>query len=392
MTTTTTATSTTTPARAAAALAAISAATFCLVLVELLPGGLITVIAPDLHTSIGRIGLLVSGYAGVVVVASVPLARATRRVPRRELLVGSLVMVAVSTAAAALATDYGVLFAARAVTAVAHSVFWAVAFPAATALFDPSQRGRVVARVSVGTALAPVAGLPLALWAAQRSSWRISFAVTAFIAVVIAIAVRVLLPARPAFGEQAGRGTQPNRAAFAMLLGVMFLVVAGSLAVFTYGTPYLLDVAGLDPRALSPVLVGVGVAGVAGMFVAGRVLDARPVFTQLGALVVLTLALVALVVGGARLPVAIAGLLVVGLCFPAFNVAVQYFTLHFAPGGTDVASATGSATFNLGTAAGTFAASFLVDAAGVDAVPGPAAALVAAAALGTVAMSRVSRA
>lgn len=363
-------TATASPRRAGAALAAISLATFCFVLVELLPGGLITVIAPELHTSIGRVGQLVSGYAAVVVVASVPLARATRRVPRRELLVGTLVLAAVANGASALASGYGELFTSRVVAALAHSVFWAVAYPAATALFDQSQRGRVVARVAVGTALAPVAGLPLALWAAQHTSWRVSFGAVAVLALGIAVAVRALLPARPAYADEAGRGTRPNRAAFTVLLGVTFLVVAGSLSVFTYSTPYLLDVAHLAPGALSPVLVGVGVAGVAGMMFAGRVLDSRPVGTQLGALVLTTLALLTLVVGGARLPVAIAGLLVVGLCFPAFTVAVQFFTLHFAPGGTDVASAAGSATFNLGTAAGTFAASFLVDAAGVRAVPG----------------------
>lgn len=378
--------------RGTAALVALALSTFCFLTIELLPGGLMTVMAPSLGTSVGRIGLLVSGYAAVVVVASVPLARAVRRLPRRSVLVGTLVMVVLANLASALATGLAALFAARVVAALAHSVFWAVVFPAATALFDQSQRGRVVARVSFGTALGPIVGLPVALWVAQQAGWRASFVVVAALCASIAVAIWALLPARPAHAEEAARGTQPDRAAFAALLVVTFLMVAGAISTFTYTTAYLLDVSGLPRGALSPVLVVVGLGGVLGMALAGRAVDAHPLSTQAGWLVVLGAGLVVLAVGGTNGVVAVAAVGVLGVAFPAVNVTVQYLTMRFAPGGTDVASAASSATFNLGTATGTFAAGMLVDRLGTDVLPWPAAALVALAATGTLLLARLQHA
>jgi predicted MFS family arabinose efflux permease len=71
------------PRRAHLTVFALSLAAFAFVTTELLPVGLLTVIADDLDRSQTAIGLLVTGYAFVVLVASVPLTRLTRRIPRR---------------------------------------------------------------------------------------------------------------------------------------------------------------------------------------------------------------------------------------------------------------------------------------------------------------------
>src|SRR5262249_39548617 len=66
--------------RALVALAALSMAAFTFVTAEILPSGLLTVIAGDLHRTPGQVGLLVSVYAAVVLLTSLPLARLTRRI------------------------------------------------------------------------------------------------------------------------------------------------------------------------------------------------------------------------------------------------------------------------------------------------------------------------
>src|SRR3954453_7673734 len=72
--------------RANLALAALSISTFTFVTTEILPVGLLTLMADDLHRSESQIGLLMTGYAAVVVLMSLPLAHLTRRVPKRILL------------------------------------------------------------------------------------------------------------------------------------------------------------------------------------------------------------------------------------------------------------------------------------------------------------------
>ena len=72
-----------TPRRSWAALVVLAVSAFAFVSAELLPIGLLTVIAGDLDRSRSQIGLLVGGYAIVVVLASLPLTVLTRNVPRR---------------------------------------------------------------------------------------------------------------------------------------------------------------------------------------------------------------------------------------------------------------------------------------------------------------------
>ena len=72
--------------RSRAALGALSLSTFVFVTAESLPIGLLAPIVRGLDVSQVSVGLLVTGYAAVVVAATIPLTSATRRVPRRVLM------------------------------------------------------------------------------------------------------------------------------------------------------------------------------------------------------------------------------------------------------------------------------------------------------------------
>ena len=96
------------------------------VTVEVLPIGLLTVIASDLHRSRAQTGLLVTGYAVVVVIASIPLTRLTQRIPRRLLLGVTLGVLTLATLASAAAHSYLVLLIARLITALTQAMFLSV--------------------------------------------------------------------------------------------------------------------------------------------------------------------------------------------------------------------------------------------------------------------------
>ena len=121
------------------ALAALTAATFLYVTTEMLPVGLLAPIGADLGVSEAGVGLLVTAYALVVVVASIPLTYLTRAVPRRVLLGTLLAGYVVSSLGSALAGSYGALMATRVVTALGQAVFWSVVVPV-----QPSVRAVVV--------------------------------------------------------------------------------------------------------------------------------------------------------------------------------------------------------------------------------------------------------
>src|ERR1700753_640478 len=73
-----------------ASLLVLAAAVFAAICTEVLPVGLLPQISHDLGTSQSRVGLLVSAYAVVVAVGSIPLTALLTRWPRRRVLCGLL--------------------------------------------------------------------------------------------------------------------------------------------------------------------------------------------------------------------------------------------------------------------------------------------------------------
>ena len=340
------------PRRARATLFVLSLAAFAFVTTEILPIGLLTLISPALDRSLSEVGLLVSGYAVVVVLASLPLTRLTQRIPRRQLLGVTLVVFAASNAVAAASSTYAILAGARLITALAQALFWSVVSPTVTGLFPVGVRGRVVALFAAGPALSPVLGVPLGTWLGQRAGWPAPFAVLAVAGLVIAAAVVTLLPTFPPQAGGAARGTAPDARRFAMLLTATALGVTGLLTMQTYVTPFLLDVSHFSAATLPPLLFVGGAAGVVGTIVVARSLDARPAASLLVPLALSTGSMLGLYALGALQPVTIVLLAGVGASFSAFATAVQNRMLQLAPGSTDLASAGTGTAFNIGIAAG----------------------------------------
>ena len=142
--------------RAWGAVAALAATAFLFVTNEIGPLGLITVMADGLGRSESAIGLVSTVFAAIVMLASVPLAMLTTRLPRRSLLVGTIAVFAVGALVQAATNSYAVLLTGRVITALAHAVFWAVVTPAAAGLFPAAVRGKSVSRLLVGPAFATI--------------------------------------------------------------------------------------------------------------------------------------------------------------------------------------------------------------------------------------------
>ncbi|MEV4823886.1 MFS transporter [Micromonospora sp. NPDC049274] len=355
--------------RAVYALAALSAATFCYVTTEVLPIGLLTLIAPDLGRSRSEAGLLVTGYAVVVMIVALPLTRVTRRVPRRPLLAGTLGVFAAATTVSAFATSYEMLLAARLVSATTNGVFWAVVFPVAISMFPANIRGRIVARLSIGNALGPVLGVPLSTWLGGQAGWRAAFVAMAVLGFVICAAVVLLLPSVTPQDSAGDIGSMPDRHRFAVLLVATVLAVTGAMGAFTYMTVFLLDVSGFAAASLGVLLFVQGSFGVVGTWAAGRVLDRFPLGVVLGLLGLLTAAMLGLYGVGTHKALTIPLLAVAGMSFSSLIAGLQHRIMQVTPSTTDMASASLSVAFNLGLAAGSLIGAGLLATAGVRVIP-----------------------
>ena len=351
--------------RSVVALIALSVAAFAYVTSETLPIGLLGLISRGTHSSLSAVGLLVTWYGLIVVVATLPLTQLTRRVPRRHLLSALLGIFVLASLGSALASDYGLLLATRIATALSQAVFWAVVVSSAAGMFPPRVRGRAVGLVFAGSSLAALLGVPAGTWLGQHFGWRISFAALSGLGLITMVAVAALLPTTKPGESETAAGTAPDARRYWLTIAVTSLAATGSFVSFTYVTPFLTQVAGFSLGALSVILLIRGIAGTAGVAVGARMADWNP-WAAIGAPVATqTLALFLLYLAGGQPVAAVILVSLAGLSFSAMTTALAGRVLRVAPGSVDLAAAGTSMAVNVGITAGSFIGSVLLPGFGV---------------------------
>lgn len=98
---------------------------------EFLPVGLLPNIAESIHESVSKTGLIITVYAWVVSLLSLPLTILTAKLERRRLLLWLIVIFALSHFVVLWADTFEKLMGARVCVAVTHSIFWSIMTPLA---------------------------------------------------------------------------------------------------------------------------------------------------------------------------------------------------------------------------------------------------------------------
>ncbi|MFD1504819.1 MFS transporter [Georgenia yuyongxinii] len=361
------------PAMPWPSLLILAAVTFVVVAGELLPTAMMPFMAADLRVPVPQVGLLVSLWAVVVVVASFPLVRLMAGRDRRRTVAVGLVVFGGASLLTALSPNFTAALGSRVVAAAACGLLWAT-MNAHTAAIVPEHRlGRAVAVVLGGGTLGTVVAVPAANAAAELWDWRAVFVVLAALSLVGAAAVVLaVVPGRPDGPAEAATPGTPARVAGSPVRVVVGItaasatLAAGHLAAFTFVTA-LFATSTVDTGAL---LVVFGVTSGLAVVVVGRFADLRPrqVFLADAALLaatLLTLAVVGASAGGDVVIVAIWGL-ASGAAFPLAQTVIMGAA---GPALRSVAGTIIPVMFNLGIALGTAAGSGVVDRLGVPALP-----------------------
>lgn len=248
--------------RIATQLSVLACAAFIYVTAEILPVGALSAIARNLRVSVVLVGTLLSWYALVAAVTTVPLVRWTAHWPRRRALVVSLVCLTVSQLVSALAPNFAVLAAGRVLCAVTHGLLWAVIAPIATRLVPPSHAGRATTSIYIGTSLALVVGSPLTAAMSLMWGWR------------LALPEMVL---RADQLEHVGRRTRHHRNPRLVKVSVLTMIaVTGHFVSYTYIVVIIRDVVGVRGPNLAWLLAAYGVAGLVSVPLVARPLDRWP--------------------------------------------------------------------------------------------------------------------
>jgi predicted MFS family arabinose efflux permease len=353
----------TSSAGARASLFALCFGNFIIGTGTLIVPGMLPQLADGLGVSLPVAGQLVTAFAAAVCVGAPLLAGVTSRFDRRDLLVAMQLVFVAGHLGAALLSSYWPLLAVRVLTSVGAAVYTAQAASAAALLVPPAERGRAIAFVFLGWAIASVAGVPVGSYVAAVWGWREGFALVAAGAALGAAGVWLFVPRglRVAAVDAAMWRSIVRDPAMMASVGVTALFAGAGFALFAYFVPAARSFLGASPEVVAMLLGTFGIAGVTGSMLAARYMD------RVGPGNVVMLCLASMLAAHLLWPwsqgsVALVALVMAGAGVGVFagNSAQQARVAAIAPAAAPVSIALNSSAIYLGQALGPAAGGILI--------------------------------
>jgi predicted MFS family arabinose efflux permease len=348
------------------AIACLSLVTFVLIASEFMPVSLLTPIAAELGISEGQAGQAISISGLFAVLTSLFGNSLLSTWDRRAAVVLYTVVLVVSGLAVTFAPNYLVFMLGRALIGISIGGFWSLS----TAILARLARGpdlpKALAMLQGGTALASVIAAPLGSFLGGLIGWRGAFFIVVPIGLAGIVWQLLVLPRLPPTHD-VSVGTMVallRTRVFAIGMAATTLAFMGQFAASTYFRPFLETVTGQDVNGLSLMLLGLGLAGLAGTAVSGFVLRTHLNATLVvlpTALAILSLALVAL----GSVPVAVAGLLILwGFFSNPIPVGWGTWMTHIIPGELEAGGGLQVALIQFAITVGAFSGGLLFDLTG----------------------------
>lgn len=359
------------------ALWALTLSAFAIGTTEFVIVGLIPTIAASLGVSVPSAGLLVSLYALGVAVGAPVLTALAKRVPRKQLLIGLMMLFTLGNLVAWMAPGYTALMAARVLTGLAHGVFFSIGSTIATSLVPKEKAASAIALMFTGLTVALVTGVPLGTFIGQHFGWQATFLAVSLLGVVAIVGSWILVPGNIAGSKPASLPTQLavlKKPRLLLVYAMTTLGYGGSFIAFTYLAPILQEVSGFAASSVSLVMLVYGVSVAAGNIWGGKLADRKgplPALQIVFALLALVLLVLSFTAPNKWLVLATVlawGAVAFGNV-PGLQVYVVQRAERDAPQAVDVASGLNIAAFNVGIALGAWGGGLVVAHFGLMATP-----------------------
>lgn len=359
------------------ALWALTLSAFAIGTTEFVIVGLIPTIAASLNVSVPSAGLLVGLYALGVAIGAPVLTALTGRLPRKQLLLGLMMLFTIGNLVAWMAPSYEALMAARVLTGLAHGVFFSIGSTIATSLVPREKAASAIALMFTGLTVALVTGVPLGTFIGQTLGWQATFLAVSALGVISIIGIWALLPSSIAGSKPSSLLTQLSvlkKPRLLLVYAMTALGYGGSFVAFTYLAPILQEVSGFSPSSVGLVMLVYGASTAAGNLWGGRLADRKgPIRALQIVFGLLALVLFALTFTAANTWLALLTVLAWGAVafgnVPGLQVYVVQRAERDAPQAVDVASGLNIAAFNVGIAGGAWGGGLIVAHLGLMATP-----------------------
>lgn len=341
---------------------ALAFAAFIFNTTEFVPVGLLPSIAESFKMDVAHTGLLITGYAWVVTLMSLPLTIVTAKIERRLLLVILFVIFIASHLLAWLAWSFASLMTARIGIACAHAVFWAITTPLAVRIAPFNKKAKALSFIVTGSSLAMVLGVPIGTIIGQHVGWRITFFCIAVVALMVLAVLIWLLPKLPSSnaGSLKSLPSLLKRPALINVYLLTAIIVTGYFTAYTYISPFMGEVAGFNKNFIAFLLLFIGGAGIIGSIIFTKVSVKHPVTLFMVAITSLLCCLLALYISTVNHYTVIILCIILGTVMTILALTLQTKVLDVAPDASDVAISMFSGIFNIGIGGGALVGSLVL--------------------------------
>ena len=321
---------------------------------EYIPIALLSDIGQSFGKAATEVGMMITVYAWIVALLSLPLMLMTKNIERRKLLLMLFALFALFHALSFFSWNFNILLISRIGIALTHAVFWSITASFAVRLAPTGKTNQALGLLSTGTVLAMVLGIPLGRVVGQYFGWQLSFLLIGVCAAGVMLVLAKNLPALPSqnTGSLSSLPSLFKRRNLMLLYAMTVLIITAHFTAYSYIEPFVLQVGGFKAEQVTIVLSLYGLAGFAASYLFGKWFAKSQRLFMLGAVAVILLSSL-LLLPFASFPYAVYALVFIwGVAIVIVSLGMVSKVLAFASDATDVANSIYSGLYNVGIGGG----------------------------------------
>lgn len=335
---------------------------------EFIPIGLLSDIAADFRISESNAGMLITIYAWVVALASLPLMLVFAKTESKKLMLSITALFTASHILSGFSRDFHMLMISRIGVACAHAIFWSIVTPLAVSLAPEGKKSTALGFVVSGSSIAMIVGLPLGRTIGIWLGWRATFLIIAGLAALILALLAAVLP-KTAGDSSFSLRKLPALIKSPALLGIYLVTVitiTGHFTGYSYIEPFLAQTAGFGDIWITLILTMFGIVGLVGSWIFSLRYDRKRKFFLSFAVFGIGISLLLMQAAAMNAATTVILCIIWGFAINFYNLSFQSEIIRNAPQGTSVAMSIYSGIYNIGIGAGALAGGYVCSAMSVS--------------------------
>ncbi|REC45336.1 MFS transporter [Chryseobacterium pennipullorum] len=330
--------------------------------------GILPQVAAHYQISIDKAGYLLSAFALVIALTGPFMTLLTSGIDRKKVMIAAIFIFLMTGIISAFSPPFWLLMTVRILPAFLQPVYIATALSVAVSHADPDKKNELMGIVFNGIAIATVTTIPFSTWISGMYSWEYSFVVQAVVSFIALCMIHGMLPRMPV-KEKKSYGSQIRiltQIPFILSTMTNFFMITAWFSTYSYFADYLNRAKEMDTSMVSYMMFLFGGLGIAGNWIAGKMLNKNvsrtTAFFLSGTLVVPVL----LYVAGGNLWANIVVIAIWGFLYsPSFLNASTYM-ISSAPDSMEFANSLATSFGNLGVTLGTTLGGWIIITMGVE--------------------------